>query len=270
MKEKKGSATKWILIGISALFITVMLILPLILVITQAFRDGWETYKAAVTDSYVLLTIEATVSAVIINTIFGLFAAWTITKFKFRGKKLLSTLIDIPIAVSPVIAGLIYVLTFGRQSILYDYLQAVNITVVFAVPGIILATIFVTFPFISGEIIPVMNAVGSDEEEAAALMGAGGFKIFRKITLPHIKWALLYGIVLCTARAMGEFGAVSVLSGHLRGKTNTLPLHIEILYNEFKYIPAFAVSSILVMLAIVILIIRSILEYKMKKGASQE
>lgn len=274
MKEQKGSATKWILIGISALFITVMLILPLILVITQAFRDGWETYKAAVTDSYavkaLLLTIEATVSAVIINTIFGLFAAWTITKFKFRGKKLLSTLIDIPIAVSPVIAGLIYVLTFGRQSILYDYLQAVNITVVFAVPGIILATIFVTFPFISGEIIPVMNAVGSDEEEAAALMGAGGFKIFRKITLPHIKWALLYGIVLCTARAMGEFGAVSVLSGHLRGETNTLPLHIEILYNEFKYIPAFAVSSILVMLAIVILIIRSILEYKMKKGASQE
>lgn len=187
------------------------------------------------------------------------------TKFHFKGKKLLTTLIDIPVTVSPIIAGLIFVLTFGRQSPIYPYLKDLDIKVVFAVPGIILATIFVTFPFISRELIPVLEAQGTDEEEAAALMGAGGFSIFRKITFPHIKWAFLYGVVLCAARAMGEFGAVSVLSGHLRGKTNTLPLHVEILFNEFKYVPAFAVSSILVMMAIVILIIKSVVEYKGKK-----
>lgn len=266
MNKQQGSGIiRYLLIGISVIFLSVMLVLPLILVIIQAFRDGWAAYQAAITDSYtvkaLLLTLEATALAVFFNTVFGLFAAWSITKFQYRGKRVLSTLIDIPVAVSPIIAGLIYVLTYGKQSILYEYLQAANITVVFAVPGIVLATIFVTFPFISREIIPVMNAVGSAEEEAAALMGAGGFTIFRKITFPHIKWAFVYGIVLCTARAMGEFGAVSVLSGHLRGKTNTLPLHIEILYNEFKYVPAFAVSSILVILAVIILIIRSIVEY---------
>ena len=199
-------------------------------------------------------------------TVFGLFAAWCITKFRFRGKKLLSTLIDVPVTVSPVIAGLIFILVFGRQSILYPYLEAMDIKIVFAVPGIILATIFVTFPFISRELIPVLESEGTDEEEAAALMGAKGFTIFRKVTFPHIKWALLYGIVLCTARAMGEFGAVSVPSGHLRGKTNTLPLHIEILFNEFKYIPAFAVSSILVVIAVLLLVIRSIVEYRGKKN----
>ena len=207
------------------------------------------------------------VFAVILNTVFGVFAAWLITKFRFRGKKLLATFIDIPVTVSPVIAGLIFVLTFGRQSFIYPYLQDLGIQVVFAVPGIVLATIFVTFPFISRELIPVLEAQGTDEEEAAALMGANGFTIFRRITFPHIKWAFLYGVVLCAARAMGEFGAVSVLSGHLRGKTNTLPLHVEILFNEFKYVPAFAVSSILVMMAVVILIIRSVVEYRGKKDA---
>ncbi len=262
---------KWFLIGISALFIFLMLILPLITVITESLKSGIEAYWEAVSDEYTIkalwLTIEATVFAVIINTIFGVFAAWLITKFHFKGKKLLATFIDIPVTVSPVIAGLIFVLTFGRQSFIYPYLQDMGIQVVFAVPGIVLATIFVTFPFISRELIPVLEAQGTDEEEAAALMGANGFTIFRRITFPHIKWAFLYGVVLCAARAMGEFGAVSVLSGHLRGKTNTLPLHVEILFNEFKYVPAFAVSSILVMMAIVILVIRSIVEYRGKKDA---
>ena len=265
-KESKGSkAVKWLLIGISFIFIFLMLVLPLITVITEALKQGFAVYAEAVADEYtvkaLLLTLEATVFAVAINTVFGLFAAWLITKFHFKGKKLLSTLIDLPVTVSPIIAGLIFVLTFGRQSPLYPLLEEWDIKIVFAVPGIILATIFVTFPFISRELIPVLEAQGTDEEEAAALMGAKGFTIFSKITFPHIKWAFLYGIVLCAARAMGEFGAVSVLSGHLRGKTNTLPLHVEILFNEFKYVPAFAVSSILVMMAIVILIIRSAVEY---------
>ncbi|MGN0631677.1 MAG: sulfate ABC transporter permease subunit CysW [Ruminococcus sp.] len=261
---------KWLLIGLCFLFVAVMLILPLITVITEALRSGYEAYRQAVTDEYtlkaVLLTIEATFFAVLFNTVFGLFAAWTITKYRFKGKKLLTTLIDVPVTVSPIIAGLVFVLTFGRQSFLYPYLQEMGINIVFAVPGIILATIFVTFPFISRELIPVLETQGTDEEEAASLMGAGGFRIFRRVTFPHIKWALLYGIVLCVARAMGEFGAVSVLSGHLRGKTNTLPLHVEILFNEFKYVPAFAVSSILVMLAVVILVIRSVIEYIGKRN----
>lgn len=269
----KGSrAVKWLLIGSSFLFVFFMLILPLITVITEALKQGWAVYAEAVADEYtikaLLLTVEATVCAVVINTVFGLFAAWALTKFHFKGKKLLGTLIDLPVTVSPIIAGLIFVLTFGRQSPIYPYLREWDIEIVFAVPGIILATIFVTFPFISRELIPVLEAQGTDEEEAAALMGAKGLTIFRKITFPHIKWALLYGVVLCAARAMGEFGAVSVLSGHLRGKTNTLPLHVEILFNEFKYVPAFAVSSILVMMAILILIIRSIVEYIGKRESN--
>lgn len=263
-KRKESSLVKWLLIGISALFLGVMLLLPLGIVIWQSLKQGKAVYMKAVTDKYtvsaVLLTIEATVTAVIVNTVFGLFAAWCITKFKFKGKKLISTLIDIPVTVSPVIAGLMFMLLYGKQSALYPYLQKMHISVVFAVPGIIIATVFVTFPFISRELIPVLETQGTDEEEAAALMGAGGFTIFRKVTFPHIKWALLYGIVLCTARAMGEFGAVSILSGHLRGKTNTLPLHIEILFNEFQYVPAFAVSSILVAMAVMILVLRSVIE----------
>lgn len=275
MKEQHSSkAVKYFLIGISVLFLGIMLLLPLAVVLIQAFKSGIDAYAAAVTDHYtvraLLLTLEATVLAVVINTIFGLFASFAVTKFQFKGKKILTTLIDIPVTVSPIIAGLIFILMFGRKSILYEYLKAIHIKMVFAVPGIILATVFVTFPFISRELIPVMEAQGKEEEEAAALMGADGWTIFRKITFPHIKWALLYGIVLCTARAMGEFGAVSVLSGHLRGRTNTLPLHIEILFNEFQYVPAFAVSSLLVLIAIGILILRSVLEYRGKKEGLEE
>lgn len=273
-KETSGSnATKYILIAVCAFFLFLFLVLPLVTVIYEAFRKGWETYKAAVTDEYAIkatqLTIEATVIAVAVNTVFGLFAAWAVTKYQFKGKKILTTLIDVPVTVSPVIAGLIYILLYGRQSPLYPFLKAHNIEIVFAVPGIVLATIFVTFPFISREIIPVLEAEGTDEEEAASLMGASGWTIFRRITFPHIKWAFLYGVVLCTARAMGEFGAVSVLSGHLRGKTNTLPLHIEILFNEFNYTQAFAVSSILVVMALIILVLRSVLEYIGKKALEE-
>lgn len=269
-KDKKVNVTKIILITISILFIVVMLIIPLAVLVLNSLKDGFEAYKDAIFDEYTLkalyLTVLATVSAVAVNTFFGVFAAWAITKFKFRGKQFLTTLIDIPFAISPVIAGLVFILTFGRIGWANSFLQAYDIKIVFAVPGIILATIFVTFPFVSREIIPVLNAQGTDEEEAAAIMGASGFNIFRKITLPHIKWALIYGVVLCTARAMGEFGAVSVISGHLRGKTNTLPLHIEILYNQFKTTDAFAVSSILMVLAVIILIIRNIVEYKAKRA----
>ncbi len=273
-KNKSGSgAAKWILIGFSAFFLTVMLVLPLIYVIVTAFREGIGPYLEAVTDPYALksvqLTIKATVIAVLVNTIFGLFAAWCITKFQFRGKKIISTLIDLPLTVSPIIAGLIYVLTFGRQSALYPYLQRAGISIIYAVPGIVLATIFVTFPFISREIIPVMTAAGNEEEEAAALMGANGWTIFRRVTFPHIKWARLYGVALCSARAMGEFGAVSVLSGHLRGKTNTMPLYIELLYQGYDFTGAFAMSSLLVVMAILILILRSILEYRGKKNEEQ-
>jgi sulfate transport system permease protein len=270
IRNDKG-IVKWLIIIICALFLAVFLILPLIYVIVTALREGIEAYLTAVTDTYaikaVLLTIEATLIAVIINTIFGIFAAWTITKFQFKGKKIISTLIDLPLTISPIIAGLIYVLTFGRQSVLYPFLHSHGIDIIFAKPGIVLATVFVTFPFISRELIPVLTAQGTDEEEAAALMGAGGFRIFWEITFPHIKWALLYGIVLCTARAMGEFGAVSVLSGHLRGKTNTMPLYIELLYQGYDFTGAFAISSILVIMAVIILVLRNILEYKGKKEA---
>lgn len=271
MKMRNNSGpVKWLLIGISAFFLIIMLILPLIYVLVTAFREGIKVYLDAISDPYALkavgLTVEATVIAGVVNTIFGLFAAWTITKFQFRGKKVLSTLIDLPLTISPIIAGLIYILTFGRQSILYPYLQKWGVKIIFAVPGIVLATVFVTFPFISRELIPLMTSQGTDEEEAAALMGAGGFRIFREITFPHIKWALLYGIVLCTARAMGEFGAVSVLSGHLRGKTNTMPLYIELLYQGYDFTGAFAISSLLVVMAVIILILRNIVEYRGKKN----
>lgn len=267
--RKNSGSLKWILIGISALFLIVMLILPLTYVLVTAFGEGIKVFVAAVTDYYALkaigLTLEVTLIAVVVNTIFGIAASWCITRFQFHGKKILSTLIDLPLTISPVIAGLIYILTFGRQSILYEYLRSAGIKLIFAVPGIVAATVFVTFPFISREIIPVLSTLGTDEEEAAALMGANGFTIFRKITFPHIKWALLYGIVLCTARAMGEFGAVSVLSGHLQGKTNTMPLYIELLYQGYDFTGAFAVSAILVCMAVVILVLRSVLEHKGKE-----
>ena len=229
-RKKENKLVKWTLIGISFIFLTVMLVLPMVYVMTTAFEKGVSAFVQAVTDVYarkaIFLTVEVTIITLIVNTIFGLFAAWAITRFEFLGKKVIYALIDLPLTVSPIIAGLIYVLTFGRQSILYPILEKLDVSIIFAVPGIVLATIFVTFPFVSRQIIPVLNARGTDEEEAAALMGANGITIFREITLPHIKWPLLYGMVLCAARAMGEFGAVSVLSGHLRGKTNTMPLYI--------------------------------------------
>lgn len=268
IRKDKG-ALKWILIILCFLFLSVFLLLPLVYIVATAFRDGIKGYMNSVTDEYAIkaawLTIKAMIWAVGINTFFGISAAWCLTKFAFKGKKILSTLIDLPVTVSPIIAGLIYVLTFGRQGPLYEFLDSHGIQIIFAVPGIVLATIFVTFPFISRELIPVLTAQGTDEEEAAALMGAGTFKIFTKVTLPHIKWALLYGVVLCTARAMGEFGAVSVLSGHLRGKTNTLPLYIELLYQGYDFTGAFAASSILVIMAIIVLILRLVFERKGKK-----
>jgi sulfate transport system permease protein len=273
IRNDKGVA-KWLLIGLCTLFLAVTLVLPLVYVIYTALREGIQAYLTAVTDTYavkaILLTVEVVVITVVVNSVFGLFAAWLITKFQFRGKKIISTLIDLPLTISPIIAGLIFVLTFGRQSALYPILQNWNIQIIFAVPGIVLATIFVTFPFISREIIPVLTVEGTDEEEAAALMGANGFQIFTQITFPHIKWAFLYGVVLCSARAMGEFGAVSVLSGHLRGITNTMPLYIELLYQAFDFTGAFAMSSILVIMAVVILILRNVLEYRGKKEMEKE
>lgn len=269
-KENEGRGIKYALIGTCTLFLFVMLVLPLVVVITNALRDGWEAYREAVFDEYTVkalhLTLLATVAAVAVNTIFGLFASFLLSKFYFRGRRVLAALIDIPFSISPVIAGLVFILTFGNIGWMGNFLKAHDIKIVFAVPGVILATIFVTFPFVFRELFPVMNAQGTDEEEAAALMGAGGFTIFRRITFPHIRWALPYGVILCAARAMGEFGAVSVISGHLRGKTNTLPLHVEILYNEFNTTAAFAVSSILVILAVLILIARNIVEGFSRNG----
>ncbi|MBA4701461.1 MAG: sulfate ABC transporter permease subunit CysW [Ruminococcus sp.] len=260
---------KWLLIVLGTAFLGVMLVLPLATVLVYALRQGWETFSQAIAEEYAIkalnLTLLATFITVIVNTTFGVFAAWAISKFQFRGKQVLTALIDIPFSISPIIAGLVFILVFGRIGWAYPLLEAWNIKIVFALPGIVLATIFVTFPFVSRELIPLMEAQGSDEEEAAALMGAKGLLIFRKVTLPHIKWGLLYGVILCTARALGEFGAVSVVSGHLRGQTNTLPLHVEILFNEFKLTAAFAVSSILVLIAVIILILRNIVEYRVKR-----
>nr|WP_307989165.1 sulfate ABC transporter permease subunit CysW [uncultured Niameybacter sp.] len=268
--KKNKKLVRSILIGISVSFMAIMLGLPLLLILIEALRKGFGAYGIAIlnpdTLSALKLTLIATIVAVTINTIFGLCAAWSITKFRFKGKNFLLSLIDLPFAISPVIAGLIFVLTFGRESFLYDFLNAYNIKIIFAVPGIILATIFITFPFVAREIIPLMESQGLDEEEAAAMMGAKGLTIFRRVTLPNIKWGLLYGIILCSARAMGEFGAVSVVSGHIRGKTNTLPLHIEILYNEYEFAAAFSVASLLVILAIIVLILRNQVEKRAKKG----
>lgn len=277
--DKKNNTIKYVLITISVLFVGIMLVLPLIAIIINSLQKGWAFYIKSLTDKYVLsalkVTIIATISALIINTFFGIMAAWLLTKFSFRGKHILATLIDIPFSISPVIAGLAFIMTFGRMGWAAPYITALNkffvldIKIVFAIPGVILATVFVTFPFISREIVPILNAQGKDEEEAAALMGADGFTIFRKITLPHIKWGLLYGIILCTARALGEFGAVNALS-KARGGTFTLPLEIDALYlsgSSESITAAFAVSSLLVLISIIILIIKNIVEHKsVKKG----
>ena len=274
--DKKNNIIKYVLIAVSILFVGIMLVLPLIVIITNSLQKGWTFYIRSLTDKYVLsalkITVIATMSALIINTFFGIAAAWLLTKFSFRGKHILATLIDIPFSISPVIAGLAFIMTFGRMGWAAPYIEHLNkffvldIKIVFAIPGVILATVFVTFPFISREIIPILNAQGKDEEEAAALMGADGFTIFRKITLPQIKWGLLYGIILCTARALGEFGAVNALS-KARGKTFTLPLEIDALYlsgSSESIVSAFAVSSLLVIISIFILIIKNIIEHKSK------
>lgn len=257
---------QWLLIGIAMLFLGFIVLLPLASVFVEAFKKGAGVYMDSITDpdalSALRLTLIVALIGVPVNTIFGITAAWAISKFRFRGKNILITLIDLPFAVSPVISGMIYVLLFGAQGFLGPWLDERGIQIIFAVPGIVLATVFVTVPFVARELIPLMQAQGVQEEEAAASLGAKGWQIFLKVTLPNIKWGLLYGVILCNARAMGEFGAVSVVSGHIRGETNTLPLHIEILYNEYQFSASFAVASLLVMLAVLTLIVKSIVEWK--------
>ncbi|MEQ1612138.1 MAG: sulfate ABC transporter permease subunit CysW [Hyphomicrobiaceae bacterium] len=255
-------------------FFGLFLLMPLIAVFVEAFRKGWSVYVAALVEpdavSAIKLTLLVAVIAVPLNVVFGVAAAWAITKFEFRGKQFLITLIDLPFSVSPVIAGLVYVLVFGAQGWLGPWLQAHDLKVIFAVPGIALATVFVTFPFVARELIPLMQSQGTEEEEAALTLGASGWQMFRRVTLPNIKWALLYGVILCNARAMGEFGAVSVVSGHIRGLTNTMPLHVEILYNEYQFAAAFAVASLLALLALVTLVLKSYVEWNAVRHAEMK
>jgi sulfate transport system permease protein len=262
---------RWALIGISLAFLTLFLFIPLAAVFTEALRKGLETYFAALIEpdalSAIKLTLIAAAIAVPLNLVFGVAAAWSIAKFDFKGKSILITLIDLPFAVSPVIAGLIYVLIFGLQGWFGEWLSDHDFKVIFAIPGIVLATIFVTFPFVARELIPLMQAQGKEEEEAGLVLGASGWQIFWKVTLPNIKWGLLYGVILTNARAMGEFGAVSVVSGHIRGLTNTMPLHVEILYNEYNYAAAFAVASLLAFLALVTLALKTFIEWQTARNA---
>jgi sulfate transport system permease protein len=264
---------RWTLIGLALAFMTLFLFVPLATVFYEALKKGWDVYLAAITDadarSAIWLTLIAAAISVPLNLVFGVAAAWAITKFEFRGKSVLTTLIDLPFSVSPVIAGLIYVLVFGLQGWLGPWLQEHDLKVIFAVPGIVLATVFVTFPFVARELIPLMQAQGIEQEEAARVLGASGWQIFRRVTLPNIKWALLYGVILTNARAMGEFGAVSVVSGHIRGQTNTMPLHIEIVYNEYQFAAAFAVASLLALLALVTLVLKYLLEQRVKRQLRQ-
>jgi len=257
---------RWSLIGVAVLFLGFFLFMPLVVVFASALAKGFAVYFAALSQpdalSAIRLTLLAAAVAVPLNLVFGVAAAWCIGKFDFVGKSFLVTLIDLPFSVSPVVSGLIYVLIFGLQGWIGPWLSAHNLKIVFAVPGIILATVFVTFPFVARELIPLVQAQGNEEEEAALTLGASGLQTFFRVTLPNIKWGLLYGVILCNARAMGEFGAVSVVSGHIRGRTNTMPLHIEILYNEYQFEPAFAVASLLALMALVTLLIKSIVEWK--------
>jgi sulfate transport system permease protein len=262
------------LIGLALAFLTLFLFVPLVAVFVQAFAKGVDVYWAALTDSDALsalkLTLIAAFVSVPLNLVFGVAAAWAIAKFDFRGKSVLLTLIDLPFSVSPVIAGLIYLLIFGLQGWCGGWLRDHDLKIVFAVPGIVLATVFVTFPFIARELIPLMQAQGQEQEEAARVLGASGWQILWRVTLPNVKWALLYGVILCNARAMGEFGAVSVVSGHIRGQTNTLPLHIEILYNDYQFAAAFAVASLLAALALVTLVLKYIVERRAKASYDVE
>jgi sulfate/thiosulfate transport system permease protein len=264
---------KWVLIGVTVSFFSLFLFLPLFVVFQEAFSKGAVAYMKAFQDSAtrhaIGLTLLVAAIAVPLNTVFGIVAAWSVTRYRFRGRSFLITLIDLPLWVSPVIGGLIYVLVFGAQGWLGPWLQAHDIRIIFAVPGIVLATVFVTFPFVARGLIPLMQAQGIKEEEAALTLGANGWQIFFRITLPKIKWGLLYGIILCNARAMGEFGAVSVVSGHIRGMTNTMPLHIEILYNEYQFAAAFAVASVLALLALVTLFLKTYSEWRAEQQLSE-
>ncbi|MFO1278408.1 MAG: sulfate ABC transporter permease subunit CysW [Burkholderiaceae bacterium] len=260
---------RWTLTGLALVFIALFLVLPLAAVFTEALRKGWLAYWEALNEpdawAAIRLTLLTAAVAVPMNLVFGVAAAWAIAKFEFRGKSFLTTLIDLPFSVSPVVAGLIYVLVFGAQGWLGPWLAQHDIRIVFAVPGIILATVFVTFPFIARELIPLMQAQGTDEEQAAIVLGATGWQTFWHVTLPNIKWGLVYGVILCNARAMGEFGAVSVVSGHIRGQTNTMPLHVEVLYNEYQSVAAFTVASLLALLAVLTLAIKSVVEWRFER-----
>ncbi|NIF44289.1 sulfate ABC transporter permease subunit CysW [Burkholderia sp. Tr-862] len=260
----ESRVVRWLLTGIALAFLAFFLVVPLAAVFFEALRKGVGFYLESLADpdawSAIKLTLTVAVIAVPLNLVFGVCASWAIAKFEFRGKALLTTLIDLPFSVSPVISGLVYVLLFGAQGWLGPWLQDHDVQIIFAVPGIVLATIFVTFPFVARELIPLMQAQGTDEEEAARVLGASGWQIFRRVTLPNVKWGLLYGVILCNARAMGEFGAVSVVSGHIRGVTDTMPLHVEILYNEYNFAAAFAVASVLALLALVTLALKLLAE----------
>ncbi len=260
---------RWTLLGIALVFLVLFLVLPLAAVFVEAFSKGADAYFASLRDpdawSAIQLTLITALISVPLNLVFGVAAAWAIAKYEFKGKAFLTTLVDLPFSVSPVVAGLMYVLVFGANGWFGPWLQANDIKIIFAVPGIVLATVFVTFPFIARELIPLMQAQGNDEEQAAIVLGATGWQTFWKVTLPNIKWGLLYGVILCNARAMGEFGAVSVVSGHIRGQTNTIPLHVEILYNEYQSAAAFAAASLLALLALVTLAIKSVAEWQSER-----
>ncbi|WP_242245279.1 sulfate ABC transporter permease subunit CysW [Bacillus cereus group sp. BfR-BA-01330] len=267
--KKESKLVPGILIAITVLFLSLFLLLPLITIFLKAFERGMDVYIAAITDqeafSAIRLTLLVALIVVPLNTIFGVAAAWLITKFQFKGKQVLLSLIELPFAVSPVIAGLVFVLLFTPRGALGEWLLEHGVKLIFSVPGIIIATIFVTFPFVARELIPIMQAQGKSEEEAALSLGASGWKMFWRVTLPNIKWGLLYGMILCNARAIGEFGAVSVVSGHVRGITNTMPLHIEILYNEYQFSAAFAVATLMSLIAVFTLVIKNWIEWRMEK-----
>ncbi len=269
----ESRAVRWTLIAVALLFLALVLLLPLTLVFVQAFAKGLPAYWNAIWEPDALsaakLTLLTAAIAVPLNLVFGVAAAWCISKFEFRGKNLLITLIDLPFAVSPVISGMIFVLLFGAQGWFGEWLFAHDLKVIFAVPGIVLATTFVTAPFVARELIPLMQEQGSEEEEAAIVLGASGWQTFSRVTLPNIKWGLLYGLILCNARAMGEFGAVSVVSGHIRGETNTLPLHVEILYNEYAFAASFAVASVLTLLALVTLTLKTLVEWQQRRSMAE-
>ncbi|MBA0165848.1 sulfate ABC transporter permease subunit CysW [Pectobacterium sp. CFBP8739] len=273
-KRKKQPAAYYILVSLAWIVFFLILVLPLMMVVTQGLDKGigafWDAISEPDAISALKLTLLATVISVPLNVVFGLATAWCVTKFEFRGKSLLLALIDLPFSVSPVVAGLVYVLLFGAQSQIYPFLLEHDLQIVYAVPGIVLATIFVTLPYVARELIPLMEEQGSQEEEAARLLGANGWQMFWHITLPNVKWALIYGVVLCTARAMGEFGAVSVISGHIRGLTNTLPLHIEILYNEYNIVAAFSVAILLLVMSLVVLLLRQWSEGRLTKQIQKQ